>query len=153
MTKPISLVSTDHFPAPESPSTPKLQSPPQSCSTSPNRDLKLNHSPYHPPTGDKVVAKPNSTEHEAPSVLPFAQLGLRLLGVLMVVDGMGAMFGGGIQWLLQVAEYANAGYSMTIDPHSAGWVAGGIPSLIVGFYLVTGCDTLLRIVFTPSRPQ
>ncbi|MFO0817787.1 MAG: hypothetical protein U1A77_07595 [Pirellulales bacterium] len=87
------------------------------------------------------------------TLLPFAQLGLRLLGVMLIVDGVGAMFGGVIQGLLQARLYADAGYKASIDPHSAGWAAGGIPHLVAGIYLIIGGDWVLRNVFTSSHRE
>ena len=72
---------------------------------------------------------------------------------MLIVDGIGALFGGLIQGLLQARAYSDAGYAIPIDPHSAGWVAGGIPHLIVGLYLIIGGDWVLRNVFTSSRNQ
>lgn len=113
----------------------------------------MNHSPYQTPIRDQDVSNSNVSNPDPPTILPFAQLGLRLLGVMLVVDGMGALLGGSVQWMLQIVEYSNAGYSTAIDPHSAGWGAGGIPYLVTGLYLITGGDTLLRVVFLPSRQQ
>jgi hypothetical protein len=82
--------------------------------------------------------------------LPFAQLGLRLLGIMLVVDGAGALLGGFVQGLFQAKAYLDAGYSLPIDPHSAGWVAGGIPHLIAGFYLIISGNWVLLSVFASS---
>ncbi|MDM4019616.1 hypothetical protein, partial [Roseiconus lacunae] len=80
-----------------------------------------------------------------------AQLGLRLLGVMLVVDGLGAMLGGLIQGLFHAKAYADAGYNVLIDPHSAGWAAGGIPHLVIGVYLTVGGNWILRNVFVSSQ--
>ncbi len=86
-------------------------------------------------------------------LLPFAQLGLRLLGVMLVVDGVGAMVGGVIYGLLLARAYSDVGYAVLIDPHSAGWAAGGVPYLIAGLYLIVGGDWVLRNVFASSGQQ
>lgn len=70
---------------------------------------------------------------------------------MLVVDGVGAMLGGLTHGLLQARAYAEAGYSVPLDPHSAGWFAGGVPHLIGGVYLIVGGNWLLRTVFTSSR--
>lgn len=54
-----------------------------------------------------------------------------MLGVMLLVDGLGAVFGGLIQGILQHRAYAEAGYNVLFDPHSTGWAAGGVPCLIV----------------------
>jgi len=85
------------------------------------------------------------------SLLPFAQLGLRLLGVMLIVDGLGALLGGLVHGLVQGQAYAAEGYGVVVDPHSAGWAAGGIPYLIIGGYLVAGGNWILQNVFLPSQ--
>ena len=87
------------------------------------------------------------------SLLPLAQLGLRLLGVMLVVDGVGAMFGGVIQGLLQAWAYSQAGYAVPIDPHSAGWAVGGLPHLIAGLYFIVSGNWVLHNVFASPRQQ
>lgn len=70
---------------------------------------------------------------------------------MLVVNGLGAIFGGLIQGLFQAQAYADAGYNVQIDPHSAGWAAGGVPHLVVGVYLTVGGNWILRNVFILSR--
>ena len=70
---------------------------------------------------------------------------------MLIVDGLGAMFGGLIQGLFQAQAYADAGYNVLIDPHSAGWAAGGIPHLVIGVYLTVGGNWILRNVFISSQ--
>ena len=111
----------------------------------------MSDSPYRPPPPGHPTQEAESGSAIAPgSLLPFAQLGLRLLGVMLIVDGLGAMFGGLIQGLLQAQAYADAGYDVLIDPHSAGWAAGGIPHFVIGFYLTVGGTWILRNVFMSS---
>ncbi|KAA5541911.1 hypothetical protein FYK55_17090 [Roseiconus nitratireducens] len=115
-------------------------------------DLPLSDSPYRPPS-EKQPAQhadipPAINSH---SLLPFAQLGLRLLGVLLVADGLGAILGGFVQGVMQGRAYAAQGYGVVVDPHSAGWAAGGIPHLIIGVYLVVGGNWILQNVFLPSQ--
>jgi hypothetical protein len=119
----------------------------------------LSESPYQPPTdqmapADKSLTRGDLVGGDLPALLPFAQLGLRLLGVMFVVDGVGAMFGGAIQGLFQAQAYSDAGYSVPIDPHSIGWAAGGLPVLIAGIYLIVGGNWVLLHVFaSPHRPH
>ncbi|WP_145167529.1 hypothetical protein [Rubripirellula lacrimiformis] len=112
----------------------------------------MSDSPYRPPSENQAAQQadyePAVTSH---TLLPFAQLGMRLLGVLLVVDGLGAISGGLVQGLVQGRDYAAEGYGFVVDPHSAGWAAGGIPFLIIGVYLVVGGNWILQSVFLPSR--
>lgn len=64
------------------------------------------------------------------------------------------MLGGFVQGLVQGRAYASQGYGVVVDPHSAGWAAGGIPHLIIGIYLVVGGNWILQNVFLPfERPS
>jgi hypothetical protein len=116
-----------------------------------NRAIPLSESPYQPPTDQVTPADKSLPGGDLPAMLPFAQLGLRLLGVMVVVDGVGAMFGGAIQGLVQAQAYSDAGYSVTIDPHSVGWAAGGLPHVIAGIYLVVGGNWVLLNIFASSQ--
>lgn len=86
------------------------------------------------------------------STLVWAQLGLRLLGVMLVVEGLGAMAGGITYGILVARYYTAMGYPAAIEPHSAGWAAGGILQLIGGLYLTTSGRWVLDKVFAPSSP-
>ena len=86
-----------------------------------------------------------------PSMLGIAQLGLRLLGVFLIVEGAGAILGGLVQGVLQARAYSTAGYPVPIDPHSAAWFSSGLPSLLGGLYLVINGSWVLENVFAPSR--
>ncbi len=115
-------------------------------------DFPLSDSPYRPPSekqaGQQAVHEPAM---KSCSVLPFAQLGLRLVGVLLIADGLGLILGGVVQGLVQGQAYAAQGYGIVVDPHSAGWAAGGIPHLIIGIYLVVSGNWILQNVFLPSQ--
>ena len=112
----------------------------------------LSESPYQPPNQLSQVAPEDSSDgYSADTFLPFAQLGLRLLGVMFVLDGVSAIFGGLFQGLMQARAYVNAGYGMHVDPHSVGWAAGGIPHIVVGLYLTIGGNWVLQKVFTAAQ--
>ncbi len=111
----------------------------------------MSDSPYQPPLSTQKPENKTTTGTDTSSILPFAQLGLRLLGVMLTIDGIGAIFGGVIQGLLQAKAYADAGYAVPLDPHSAGWAAGGIPHIVAGVYLIVSGNWVLDKVFTPSN--
>ncbi len=111
----------------------------------------MSDSPYQPPAQDEPLLLDSSKELEPNSILPFAQLGLRLLGILLFVDGVTAVFGGLVQGVLYSRAYKDAGYPGTVDPHSLGWAASGIPLLVVGLYLIVGGKWVLLNVFTSTR--
>ena len=104
--------------------------------------------PYRPPsTLSENAGDVTAPTHRA-SLLPYAQLGIRLLGVMFFVDGLSAIFGGLIQNMFQTWAYAESGYDVTVDPHSAGWAAVGLPYLVSGLYLMIGGNWLLCAIFT-----
>ena len=67
---------------------------------------------------------------------------------MFFVDGLSSIVGGFVQNLFQTWAYAESGYDVTVDPHSAGWAAGGLPYLAAGTYLMVGGNRLLYAVFT-----
>lgn len=81
-------------------------------------------------------------------LLPFAQLGLHLLGIMLFVDGAATITGGAIQSLFQARAYQAAGYTYTFDPHSAGWMASGVPYILGGLYLALDGRWVLSNIFT-----
>ena len=118
-----------------------------------NIDKILSNSPYQPQINDETPAIGSVHRFDSPQLLPFAQLGLRLLGIMFVVDGVGAIFGGAVQWIFQARAYSDSGYEVPIDPHSVGWIAGGVPLLIAGLYLIASGNWVLLNVFTSSQLQ
>ena len=84
-------------------------------------------------------------------LLPFAQLGLRLLGIMFLVDGVSGLLGGATQGMLQIKAYSDAGYELPTDPHSGGWIAGSLPHIVAGLYFITGGNWVLNNVFASAR--
>ncbi|WP_144059472.1 DoxX family protein [Rhodopirellula sallentina] len=120
----------------------------------PEPDPALTSQPYHPPAMPNEDPSVDMDRTHKASLLPYAQLGVRLLGVMFFVDGLSSIFGGLIQNTFQTQAYAESGYDVAIDPHSAGWAAGGLPYLVAGLYLMVGGNWLLFAVFTsPSASE
>jgi hypothetical protein len=113
----------------------------------------LDDSPYQPPVNPQADIVSREADLNRRELLPFAQLGLRLLGIMFVVDGLGALCGGMLQGLLQAYAYTSVGYDVPIDPHSVGWVAGGVPHLLVGSYFIVSGDWILQNIFMSSGPS
>lgn len=124
-------------------------------STTPTTNIEniLSNLPYQSQMDDETHANGSIHRFDSPQLLPFAQLGLRLLGIMFVVDGIGAIFGGAVHWLFLAREYSDAGYEVPIDSHSVGWVASGVPLLIAGLYLIASGNWVLINVFSSSRRQ
>jgi hypothetical protein len=114
-------------------------------------EIILSDSPYQPQSNDETPMIGAVNRLDSPELLPFALLGLRLLGIMFVVEGVGAIFGGSVQWIFQARAYSDAGYEVPIDPHSVGWLAGGIPHLIAGLYLIASGNWVLINVFTSTQ--
>lgn len=116
-------------------------------------DTIMSESPNQQPTNNGITAIEPVTGMESPPLLPFAQLGLRLLGLMLFVEGVAAIFGGAVQGIFQARAYSIAGYDVQLDPHSVAWVASGVPILIAGLYFIVDGNWVLRNVFTSSRNQ
>lgn len=92
----------------------------------------------------------SATDVSASSLLPYAQLGLRLLGVMMIVDGAGAVLGGLAYWFVNAKAYWDARIPVPADPQAVGWIMAGIPSLLCGLYFVVNGAWVLKYVFSPA---
>lgn len=86
---------------------------------------------------------------EANSLLPFAQLGLRLLGIMFFIEGVACLLFGLVQAFFLAKQYTDQGYIAPLDPHSTGSCAQGAALLFVGCYLILGGEWILRNIFTP----
>lgn len=117
--------------------------------------FRLSDSPYQSPKTIETQSEPTVVETigETPSLLPLAQLGLRLLGVMFFGDGLAIMFGGLVFGVLQAKAYTDAGYDVPVDPQSGGWIAQGVPYMALGLYLMLGGNWILQSVFAPSRQR
>lgn len=113
--------------------------------------------PYQPPDSrshqdsddEPVQAAPPPTEsHER--TLRYAQLGLRLLGIMFFVDGAGGIVGSFVYGARQSAVMRQAGYESLPDAYMFGWLASSAVILAAGFYLVIGGRWVLEKVFLPS---
>lgn len=104
---------------------------------------------------------PNSPKESSPAtsatalatdtvtLLPWAQLGLRLLGIYFFIEGVCGFIGNVLIAFILNWQYTLAGYESPVDAGSAG---GGTISLLytfVGFYLLLDGSWLLRNIFTP----
>lgn len=102
-------------------------------------------------TDDEQVESPIVPKADALRLLPHAQLGLRLLGVLMFFDGAASFVGGGAHAMFDRRLYQLEGYEYTLDPHSIGWMAQGVPLMLGGLYLMLSGRWLLANIFSPPQ--
>lgn len=88
-----------------------------------------------------------NSRNVADSMLPYAQLGLRLLGIMFIVDGITGLAGAFTNGTLQAAAYRQAGYDDSLDAYAYGWAAQSVVFLVIGVYFVCGRRAVLRLVF------
>jgi len=92
------------------------------------------------PTDDRQIAR-------------YAQLGLRLLGVMFIVDGIAGFIGSITNGATQSSALQQAGYPPMADPYVFGWATQSIAYILIGAYCIVGGRWLLEMVFLPaSRP-
>ncbi|MBW3596440.1 MAG: hypothetical protein KY475_04095 [Planctomycetes bacterium] len=80
----------------------------------------------------------------------FAQMGLRLLGVMFLVDGVAGLAGSITNGAPQSSALQQAGYPPTPDSYVLGWLAQSIAYIVVGAYCVIGGRWVLENIFLPS---
>lgn len=83
-------------------------------------------------------------------LIPFAQLGLRLLGVMFVIDGGAAIGGAVVHVIAHWRLYMYSLDSVVSDPQTIAWVTSGLVQFFLGFYLVVDGRWVLRNVFLPA---
>lgn len=86
-------------------------------------------------------------------MIRFAQLGLRLLGVMFFVEGVAGVVGSIIYYAWEASLFRDAGYESNPDPYAFGWFAASAISLVAGFYCVTNGRWILEMVFLPSSDE
>lgn len=107
--------------------------------------------PYDPPT-HTVSPEPRFAE---PSELDvriarYAQLGLRLIEVMIFFEGLAALLGSVIYGGLVAMEYGIAGYAPLPDSYTYGWFASSLACVLLGLYLMVGGRWVLESVCLPA---
>jgi hypothetical protein len=114
--------------------------------------------PYESPQvtpSQPVQPRPRRIEESSADderIARYAQLGLRLLGVMFLVDGVAGIAGGLVYGVMQSTIWEQAGYDSFFDQYACGWIAGGVASFVAGLYFTIGGRWVLEMVFLPSRP-
>lgn len=117
------------------------------------------HNPYQAPNRtDGVPLRPRS-QRPAPldsaTLAVYAQLLLRVFGVLMIVEGLGLAVFSVAFGLATTRDYVAAGYSVQqglFNPHSVGYGCWAVVSLAGGLYLTIGGRWLIAALFVPPAP-
>lgn len=98
------------------------------------------------------VPNPPYASGDDEKIIRYAQLGLRLLGVMFLVDGAGGMIGSIVYAATLSTALQRAGIETLPDAYTFGWFASSVASLVAGFYFVIGGRWVLEKVFlSPSR--
>ena len=100
-----------------------------------------------PPDARRYVAR--QTSPDDCKILQYAQLGLRLLGVMMVVDGIATISGSIGYGIFQSAALQQAGYAGFPEPYTVGWFASGLAYMAAGIYFMAGGRRVIELVFLP----
>lgn len=100
---------------------------------------------------DDTYDSPIIAAADGDALLPYAQLGLRLLGVFFLIEGTVAIIGGFVYLIWQSFEFHWAGQSYHPDAHSMGWIASGVPSFVAGLYLLFSGNWFLKNVFSSNK--
>jgi hypothetical protein len=95
----------------------------------------------------------SQNEIETRNDLRLAQLGLRLLGVMFLVEGAAAIISGAGHAFLTAKDYAKGGYDYSGDPYSVAILASGVTLFLAGFYFVIDGRWVLRNVFDSASDQ
>jgi hypothetical protein len=90
------------------------------------------------------------TAPDSSGIAQYAQLGLRLLGVMFVIDGSAGLIGSAFHGAMQSSELQQSGYPPMPDPYTFAWAGQSIAYLVVGIYCVVGGRWVLENVFLPS---
>ena len=119
-----------------------------------------NDNPYQSPAttplqesrANAPEVQPSSTDDR--KIVRYAQLGLRLLGVMFIVNGI-SVFACSFTWgLMQSSALQRDGYAPTPDPYVFGLAAQAAAYATLGLYFVVGGRWVIEKVFaSPSPPD
>jgi hypothetical protein len=108
--------------------------------------------PYQPPSTTSSHDERRLPVGHDGKIAHYAQLGLRLLGVMFLVDGVGGIIGSLAYAAFQSSALQQAGYDPLPDAYVFGWFATSAALLIAGIYFVVGGRWVLEKVFLPPSP-
>lgn len=80
----------------------------------------------------------------------YAQLALRVLGVMFLVEGASGVVGSLMYAAMQMSAYKEAGYEPFPDYYVVGWLASSLALLVAGGYFAVGGAWVFEKVFLPS---
>ena len=106
--------------------------------------------PYESPSSDVARAALDShlAQRDA-DLIRYAQLGLRLLGVMFFVEGVAGVIASLIYGGLLIYSYGISPESL-YDSYLWAWFAGSAPLIIAGLYFVTSGRWVIEKVFMPA---
>ncbi len=80
----------------------------------------------------------------------YAQLGLRLLGVFFLLEGVCNTAGSLVYAAMQSHSLKQAGYQPLPDAYALGWFASSFAMIAAGVYFAVGGSWVLEKVFFPA---
>jgi hypothetical protein len=86
-------------------------------------------------------------------LLRYAQLGLRLIGVMFVFEGVAGLCGSLVYMVMYALALARGGYDSSLpDAHSCGWFASSFVTTVFGYYLISDGRKIVELVFVSQHP-
>lgn len=104
------------------------------------------------PGNPTVVQCQPTPSGEAGESLRWAQLGLRLLGIMFVVNGASGFASAGIRLAVQLADARYEGFWVAWDLYTMSEVASATVSVAAGLYFAADGRWVIEKVFLPARP-
>ncbi len=116
------------------------------------------HNPYQAPNRadgiSTVIRRPlPSASSESTKLALYAQMLLRVFGVLLIIEGIGLAVFAIAFGVVQSRDYVASGYTAyqgLFNPYSVGYGCWGAVSLGGGLYLTIGGRWLIQALFVPS---
>jgi hypothetical protein len=118
------------------------------------------HNPYQTP--NRTDGLPAQTrrpfepaEVESTKIVLYAQMLLRVLGVLLVIEGIGLTLFAIAFGVVTTRDYVESGYTVyqgLFNAYSVAYGCSGLVSLSGGLYLTMGGRWLIAALFVPPAP-
>ena len=123
-----------------------------SCLAKPNMKTE---NPYGAPITQASSGATSAISVEKAQFARFALLGLRLLGVMFIVDGISSLSGSGATIAVQYSQsYSPRSLDMEYyDAYNVGAIVASMLYVVAGIYLLLSPRWLLKMFFLPATPS
>lgn len=99
------------------------------------------------------IAKDRNLQDEDLKMLKYAQLGLRLLGVMLFIEGIIGILGCIAYWVADYNKYQYLQTDYVYDSYIIYATALSVFSTLAGYLLMSSCNWLLIRVFIPAEKE